>query len=203
MIHLYKKGKGNQGITFILFHGTGGDEHDLIPYASAIDPTANILSIRGNVTERGMNRYFRRIAEGVFDQEDLAFRTKEMVAFLNMASKDYQFELPKAVLIGYSNGANIIASMALSTDLMFHTTILHHPMVPFRNRSLSLLNQKNVWILAGTNDPLVKTDETHELEQIFLKANANVVLAWFSNGHSLSRDEIEWVSEKYSTEILE
>lgn len=202
MIHLYQKGTGIHGITFILFHGTGGDEHDLIPIASKIDPTANILSIRGNVVERGMNRYFRRLAEGVFDQEDLASRTKEMVSFLNKVSKDYHFELAKAVLLGYSNGANIIASMALSTDLMFHTAILHHPMVPFRDRILTDLNQKNIWIVAGSNDPLVKKEETTELEQIFYKANARVTLSWFQNGHSLSRTEIEWVKQKYEKEIL-
>lgn len=202
MNHIYQNSMTKSEVTLILFHGTGGNEYDLLHYAKAIDPTANILSIRGNVEERGMNRYFKRLSEGVFDQVDLEYRTNELVMFLHQMSEKYGFSLSKSILIGYSNGANIIASMILSTNLLFDTAILHHPMVPFRDRITRNLHGNQIWVLAGTNDSMVPTSQTIELVELFSKQQATTRLAWFDYGHTLSNTEIMWVINQYQKEIL-
>src|SRR5699024_10548552 len=102
--------------TLILFHGTGGTENDLLPLTRMIDADANVLSVRGNVSENGMNRYFRRLAEGVFDEEDLVARTKEMHDFLNEAAEKHDLDRTQFTAIGYSNGANIAASLIFHYD---------------------------------------------------------------------------------------
>src|SRR5690625_1592958 len=114
MKHIFQKGNDPSKPTLLLLHGTGGTEQDLLPLSENIDPDANILSVRGNVSENGMPRFFRRLAEGVFDEEDLIFRTKELNEFLDEAAETYGFDRDQVVAVGYSNGANIAAS------LLFH-----------------------------------------------------------------------------------
>src|SRR5690554_5332965 len=114
MKHIFNKGRAPERPTLLLLHGTGGNEFDLQPLAERIDPEANVLSVRGNVLENGMPRFFRRLAEGVFDEEDLIFRTKELNDFLDEAAERYEFNRNEIIAIGYSNGANIAAS------LLFH-----------------------------------------------------------------------------------
>src|SRR5690606_31403766 len=113
--------------TLLLLHGTGGTERDLLPLAERIDPEASVLSVRGNILENGMPRFFRRLAEGVFDEEDLIFRTHELSDFLLQASKDYKFDRDRVVAVGYSNGANIAASMMFHIPDALMGAILHHP----------------------------------------------------------------------------
>src|SRR6476659_6247575 len=111
MKHIFNKGQDPTKPTLLLLHGTGGNELDLLPLAGRIDDEANVLSVRGNVLENGMPRFFRRLAEGIFDEEDLIFRTKELNEFLDEAAKEYKFDRNNIVAIGYSNGANIAASL--------------------------------------------------------------------------------------------
>ena len=125
--HIFKQGNPERPL-LLLLHGTGGTEHDLFFLGEAIDPEASLLGVRGNVTESGMNRYFRRLAEGVFDENDLDYRTKELIAFLEEASKEYGFDRNNIVAIGYSNGANIAGSMIYSFKDVVKGAILHHPM---------------------------------------------------------------------------
>src|SRR5690625_4293097 len=112
--HIFEKGHNRNKRTFLLLHGTGGTERDLLPLAHMIDPDANILSVRGKVLENGMPRFFRRLSEGVFDEEDLIYRTEELKQFLDDAAQTYNFDRQQVYAIGYSNGANIAAS------LLFH-----------------------------------------------------------------------------------
>jgi phospholipase/carboxylesterase len=111
MKHIFTEGKNQDAPTLLLLHGTGGNEHDLLGLAGMIAPESAILSVRGNVLENGMPRFFRRLAEGVFDEEDLMFRTKELIDFVNESAETYGFDRNRVVAIGYSNGANIAASM--------------------------------------------------------------------------------------------
>src|SRR5699024_11695027 len=113
-----------------LLHGTGGTEQDLLPLAEKVDPDANVLSVRGNVSENGMPRFFRRLAEGVFDEEDLIFRTKELNDFLDNAAEENNFDRNNIIAIGYSNGANIAASLLFHYQDALRGAMLHHPMVP-------------------------------------------------------------------------
>ena len=159
MKHLFQKGRISNLPTLILLHGTGGTERDLLPLAEMISPDSSVLSIRGNVLENGMPRYFRRLREGVFDEEDLIFRTKELFEFLNDAAAQYEIDRGNFVAVGYSNGANIAASLLFHYENALRGAILHHPMVPRRGISLPDLSNVPVFIGAGKNDPICSPEE--------------------------------------------
>lgn len=197
MKHIFQKGKDASKPTFLMLHGTGGTELDLIPLAGKIDEEASFLSVRGNVLENGMPRFFRRLAEGIFDEEDLIFRTKELYEFLEVAAKKYEFDRNNVIAIGYSNGANIAASLLFNYQDALKGAILHHPMVPLRGISLPDLSGTSVFIGAGTNDPICSPLESGELEKMLEQAQAKVHLHWEHNGHQLTIDEIEAAAQWY------
>ncbi|MFD2114551.1 alpha/beta hydrolase [Paenibacillus yanchengensis] len=190
MKHLYEQADAAQG-TFVLLHGTGGNETSLLAIARDLAPDRNMLGIRGEVEENGMPRYFRRLSEGVFDMEDLRFRTKQLADFIREAAEKYQFSLDTTYLVGYSNGANIAANMMLQESNFVQGAILLHPMVPSREKNDLSLKGKQVFISAGTLDPLVANEEVEELYHIMQQKQATVHLHWEENGHGVSRSEIE------------
>ncbi|WP_138420689.1 alpha/beta hydrolase [Aquibacillus sediminis] len=196
MKHIYNKGNGSSR-TLLLLHGTGGSEHDLLPLAEHIDQDANVLSVRGNVSENGMNRFFRRLAEGVFDEEDLVFRTKELNEFLDQAAADYGFDRDNVIAIGYSNGANIAGSLLFHYQNALKAAILHHPMVPRRGIELPDLSGKAVLITAGSNDPICSPKESTDLQTLLQQANADVEIHWENRGHQLTPSEVEVASQWY------
>lgn len=206
MMHIFHRGENPSSPILLLLHGTGGTERDLIPLAQRIDPGASYLSVRGNVLENGMPRFFRRLAEGVFDLEDLVFRTHELNDFLLNASEEYQFDRSRVIAIGYSNGANIAASLMFHIPDAFMGAILHHPMVPIRGVALPDLSGTPVFIGAGQNDPICSVQETEELSGLLSGAGADVLLHWEQQGHQLTGSEVNearaWYYEKF-TEKLE
>ncbi|MEK4210587.1 MULTISPECIES: alpha/beta hydrolase [Paenibacillus] len=191
MIHVFHKGKDITKPTLVLFHGTGGNEQDLLPLAEMLSPDSSVLGIRGNVLENGMPRFFRRLAEGVFDEADLVFRTHEIKKFLDEASEKYGFDANNLVAVGYSNGANIAGSLLFHYKDIFRAAVLLHPMVPLRNVELPSLEGVSIFIGAGMNDPLITSTETQELEGILQKAGAEVTTHWGNQGHRLSMAEAE------------
>ncbi|WP_430742275.1 alpha/beta hydrolase [Bacillus atrophaeus] len=197
MKHIFNKGKDSTKPTLLLLHGTGGNELDLLPLAGRIDDKASVLSVRGNVLENGMPRFFRRLAEGVFDEEDLIFRTKELNEFLDEAAEKYSFDRDNIIAIGYSNGANIAASLLFHYKNALKGAVLHHPMVPRKGINLRDLSGKFVFIAAGTNDPICSPMESTELQSLLEKANANVELHWENNGHQLTIEEVEAAAQWY------
>lgn len=199
MKHIFQKGNDSSKPTLLLLHGTGGTEHDLIPLAKKVDPGANILSVRGNVLENGMPRFFRRLAEGVFDEADLVDRTTELNDFLNEAADQYDFDRNAIIAIGYSNGANIAASLLFHYQNALQGAILHHPMVPRRQIELPDLTGKSVFISAGKNDPLCPPEESSDLHDLLENAHAAVELYWENNGHQLTRTEIDAASKWYQS----
>ncbi|MBM7675823.1 alpha/beta hydrolase [Gracilibacillus alcaliphilus] len=201
MKHIFKEGKNLQGPTLLLLHGTGGTESDLLPLAEIIDPAANVLSVRGNILENGMPRFFRRLAEGVFDEADLIYRTKELHEFLDEAAVEYQFDRNYVIAIGYSNGANIAASLLFHYQDAMSAAILHHPMVPRRGIELPDLASIKIFLAAGHNDPLCTEQETIDLEQILTDNGAEVDIHWEYNGHQLSRTEVEAARDWYRKKI--
>src|SRR5215216_7027129 len=189
-------------ITLLLLHGTGGNEQDLIPLGRELYPEAAILSPRGKVLEAGMPRFFRRLAEGFFDIEDLKFRTSELAYFIENASKFYSFDLEHMIAVGYSNGANIASSLLLIHPEILSAAIIFRPMVPFIPDTLQNLISKNILICAGEWDPIVPRQNTEKLLDIFKKAHANVSIYWQKSGHELGQEEIltakEWLSHHIS-----
>ncbi len=197
MKHVFQKGKDPNKSTLLLLHGTGGSELDLLPLAGRIDDEASILSVRGNVLENGMPRFFRRLAEGVFDEADLVFRTKELNEFLDEAAEKYEFDRDNIIAIGYSNGANIAGSLLFHYQHALKGAMLHHPMVPRKGVELPDLTGKSVFIAAGTNDPICSPLESRELQDMLEKANANVELHWEDRGHQLTVEEVEAAAKWY------
>jgi len=197
MKHIFQKGTNPLKPTLLLLHGTGGTETDLIPLAEKIDAESNVLSVRGNVLENGMPRFFRRLAEGIFDMEDLIFRTKELSDFLDEAAVKYEFDRQNILAIGYSNGANIAASLMFHYQEALAGAILHHPMVPRRGIDLPDLSSKHVFIAAGSNDPICPAQESEDLKNLLEQAGASVELHWENRGHQLTFDEVEAAGRWY------
>jgi phospholipase/carboxylesterase len=182
---------GNSPRTLLLLHGTGGNERDLIPLGRELDPNAALLSPRGKVLENGMPRFFRRLAEGVFDVGDLKYRTNELADFVTAAAQHYGFATDQLVAVGYSNGANIAASMLLLRPEIMHSAILFRAMVPLTPDALPDLSSVRVWIGAGDQDPIVPASETKGLAELLRRAGAHVTIRFANGGHGLTNDDLE------------
>ncbi len=209
-IHRFEPGDPARPVLLAL-HGTGGDENDLVPLARAIDPRAAVLSPRGKVLEQGMPRFFRRLAEGVFDQEDLRLRTGELADFLDAAAARYSFDRSRMVAVGYSNGANIAASLLLSRGNAFAAAILLRPMVPFEPgrrgaereggpAGPAALAGAKILVSASRQDAIVPPASTERLVELLASGGAEVTTRWYPTGHGLSpqeiRDAAAWYREK-------
>lgn len=197
MQHIFNQGTNPDKPVFLLLHGTGGNEHSLLQLAELIDSEASILSVRGNILENGMPRFFKRIAEGVFDEEDLIFRTNELNNFLDDSAKEYGLNRQNIIAIGYSNGANIAANLLFQFADTLKGAILHHPMVPRRGITLPSLEGTKVFIAAGINDPICPQQESVELKSLLEEANASVKLHWENHGHQLTMSEVQAAKEWY------
>ncbi|AHA30685.1 MULTISPECIES: alpha/beta hydrolase [Exiguobacterium] len=190
MIHLYQAPKTADAPIFLFLHGTGGTEQDLVGLVSLLDSEAGYLSVRGEVSENGMPRFFKRLAEGIFDEEDLALRTARLIQFLRDQAAERSFDLDRLIPVGYSNGANIAANM-LFEEALFKQAILLHPMVPRRGVTLPDLSDVRVFIGAGSNDPICPAQETEELSALLKQAGASVDVTWSNYGHQLVMPTIE------------
>ncbi|WP_090115758.1 alpha/beta hydrolase [Cohnella sp. OV330] len=191
MIHIFEPGSSPNAPTLLLLHGTGGSERDLVGVGRMLNPESALLGVRGNVSERGMARFFRRIAEGVFDEADLIARTAELNAFVDESADKYGFDRHNVVAVGYSNGANIAASLLYHHQDALKGAVLFHPMVPRRGIELPDLSGVPVFIGAGRNDPLCTMAESEELAAALGAAGAAVETHWENGGHQLSRTEVE------------
>lgn len=185
--------------TLLLLHGTGGNENDLLELGQTLVPGAALLSPRGKVLENGMARFFRRLAEGVFDIADLKQRTDELAGFITTASAAYHFDPAHVIAVGYSNGANIAASILLLHPGVLSAAVLLRPMVPLVPESLPDLTGIPVFISAGRMDPIVTPRETDRLEKLLRQCGATVTTRWHSGGHALSHEDVHeakvWLQE--------
>ena len=181
---------GSSSRTLLLLHGTGGNERDLIALGRELDPNAALLSPRGKVLENGMPRFFKRLAEGIFDLEDLKYRTNELANFVAAAGKHYGFATDQLVAVGYSNGANIAASMLLLRPEIMHTAILFRAMVPLVPDGLPDLSSVRVWIGAGDQDPIIPASEAQRLVELLRRAGADVTIRFAKAGHGLTSDDV-------------
>lgn len=182
---------GNSTRTLLLLHGTGGNERDLLPLGRELDPNASLLSPRGKILENGNPRFFRRLAEGVFDLEDLKMRTNELADFVTAAIQHYRLERNQIVGVGYSNGANIAASMLLLRPEIMGVAILFRAMEPLIPDKLPDLSSARVWIGAGDQDPIIPPSEVQRLVELLRRAHAEVTVRFFRAGHGLTNDDVE------------
>ena len=190
-------------LTLLLLHGTGGSESDLIPLGRFISPGASLLSPRGNVLENGtITRFFRRFEEGVLDVEDLKIRTAELAEFIKRAAGAYGFSTNRLVAVGYSNGANIAASLLLLRPQTLAGAILFRPMVPLVPDPMPDLSDKRVLICSGVIDQVVRRSEPERLQKLLGRAGAQVDLHWVNASHSVTQEEVEaarsWLSSNFT-----
>ncbi|MEP6618182.1 MAG: alpha/beta hydrolase [bacterium] len=169
----------------LLLHGTGGDESDLLPLGRSLAPGSALLSVRGNVLEHGAPRFFRRLAEGIFDMQDLHRRTTELGDFLEAASAAYGFDASTLFAVGYSNGANVAASLLLARPAALAGGVLYRAMVPFEPESTPVLAGKRVLLSAGRLDQMIPAAGTERLASILRDAGAAVELEWQAASHGL------------------
>jgi predicted esterase len=186
--HIWEQGSED---TLLLLHGTGGDERDLITLGRVLSPGASLLSPRGNVLEGSMSRFFKRLAEGVFDLEDLALRTKELADFIRASSQAYDFDLGRLVAVGFSHGANIAASVMLTEPELLKRAVLLRAMVPFEPATQPRLDDTRVYIGAGRMDPIIPPANTERLAEIFRGGGADVTLDWQVAGHGLTKADVD------------
>ncbi len=184
--------------TLLLLHGTGGGENDLVPLGRMLLPGAGVLSPRGNVLENGMPRFFRRLAEGVFDEPDLRARTADLAAFVRSAAAVYGFDASNVVAVGFSNGANIAASLLFLSPGTLRGGVLFRAMVPLREPVLPALGGVRVLLSEGTRDPIVPRAEGEELADLLRKGGADVTLHWQEAAHGLVDGDLriarEWLA---------
>jgi predicted esterase len=192
---------GSSSRTLLLLHGTGGDENDLVPLGREMDPTASLLSPRGPVMENGNARFFRRLAEGVFDLEDLKRRTDDLAEFVRAAAEQYRFDSKQVVAFGYSNGANIAASMLLRRPGVLSAAILFRAMVPLVPDQLPNLSGTRIWIGGGKEDTLIPPRKTEALAAMLQQAGAEVTLRLFDAGHALTSIELP-IAQRWLRAIL-
>lgn len=183
--HVFIPGTDPLAPPLLLLHGTGGDENDLIPVGQSLSPGSALLSPRGDVSENGMPRFFRRFAEGVFDLVDVEKRTQALADFIAAATAHYEIDAAKLVAIGYSNGANIAASLLWLRPETISGAVLLRPMVVLEPKSLPKLNGKRILISSGQHDPIVPVDHPPRLANRFREAGADVTMNFHAGGHGL------------------
>ena len=189
-IHRYVPGGAETSRVLLLLHGTGGDESDLLPLGRELDATAALLSPRGKILENGMPRFFRRFAEGVFDEEDVARRANELTDFITAASGEYGFAAEGVTAVGYSNGANIAAAMVLLRPEVLARAILWRAMVPLSAPPAATLSGKRILICAGQHDPIVPAQNVRELAALLEESGADVTLEVQDASHGLVQEDV-------------
>jgi phospholipase/carboxylesterase len=199
-IHRLEPGNRVEAPPLLLLHGTGGDENDLLPMGRAIAPGCPLLSVRGKVLEHGMPRFFRRLAEGVFDEDDVRRRANELADFIVEARKKYQLAPP--IALGYSNGANIAAAMLLLQPDILAGAMLLRAMVPLRDAKKADLAGRPVLIVSGRSDPIIPSSNSAQLAAMLTKAGADVQHRVLPAGHQLSQTDLtvarEWLTASTS-----
>jgi predicted esterase len=177
--------------TLLLLHGTGGSEDDLLPLGAELLPEANLLSPRGKTLENGMPRFFRRLAEGVFDLEDLRLRTDELADFARSAAAAYDFDPNRVTAAGFSNGANIAAALLLLRPETLASAVLFRAMVPLEPDTPPDLSRRRVFLAEGSRDPIVPRENAERLAEMLRSAGADVTLRWRGAGHGLTQEDVD------------
>ena len=201
-VHRFVPSQTSDAPTLLLLHGTGGDENDLLPVGRMLDERAALLSPRGKILEHGMPRFFRRLAEGVFDHEDLMDRTHELAGFVDRAVDEYDIDQRRLFAVGFSNGANIAASLLLTYPRLLAGAILLRAMVPFEPDKTPDLSRIPVYLAAGRSDQMVPPENTERLAQVLREAGADVILDWQPVGHGIGPAEIQAARKWFADRVF-
>lgn len=198
-VHIFVPADEPGSPTLLLLHGTGGNEQDLLPLGRELWPGAALLGLRGKVLENGMPRFFRRFGEGVFDVEDLKARTNELAEFIDSATEHYAISKRHLIAVGYSNGANIAASLILLHPHYLRAAVLFRAQIPFTPDLTRNFTGLSVFIAAGIQDQIVPRDQTEQLAAILEAGGADISLFWHRGGHELGDDDVSaaktWLAE--------
>jgi phospholipase/carboxylesterase/glyoxalase family protein len=204
-VHIFEPAEKPNSPTLLLLHGTGGDERDLLGLGRELWPGAALLGVRGKVLENGMPRFFRRFAEGVFDVDDLKTRTNELAEFIDVASEHYGFSKRRLVAVGYSNGANIAASLIFLHPHYLAAAVLFRAQIPFTPEMLRNFSELSVFLAGGLRDPIVPREQTQQLAEILQSGGGEVSMFWHRGGHELGGDDIEavktWLEDKLTKKL--
>ena len=199
-IHRYEPATDAKRPPLLLLHGTGGDENDLLGLGRMISPGSALLSPRGKILENGMPRFFRRLAEGVFDEEDVRLRANELADFVAEARKAYGLAAPIAV--GFSNGANIAAAMLMLRPEALAGAALLRAMVPLSDAPQADLAGKRVLMISGAMDPIIPADNSNQLAGSLLASGAEVQHEMLPTGHNLSQMDLQllvrWFGDQFN-----
>ena len=189
MKHIFKQGEQGKPV-FLLLHGTGGDDRDLLPLAEMLDPSYNVLSVKGEISENGMARYFKRRAEGDYDLEDLEYRGQELYDFIKESSKEYEFNLEDVIPVGFSNGSNMAINLILRESTPFQKALLFAPLYPLdlQDNQKDLSNFK-VFLSMGKQDPIVTQEQSERVIEIFKERGAEVHETWV-NSHEITQEAV-------------
>jgi phospholipase/carboxylesterase len=201
-IHRWVPGTDPAAPVLLLLHGTGGSEDDLLELGATLRPGAALLAPRGKVLENGMSRFFRRLAEGVFDEEDLIRRTQELADFVETSRARYEFGSRPVVAVGYSNGANIAASLLLLSPKILAGAVLLRAMVPLTPERLPKLAGMPVYLAGGQSDRIIPPENTERLARMLEASGAAVTLHWSPSGHQLTSAEVKeagrWLAKAFA-----
>jgi phospholipase/carboxylesterase len=189
--HVFRPSPAPHAPTVLLLHGTGGDEHDLLPLGDLLAPGANVVSPRGNVLERGMPRFFRRLAEGVFDTEDVIRRAGELAEFVGAQTRERGLDATRVWAVGFSNGANIAAAVMLLHPGVLAGGVLLAPMIPLEPNPRPSLAGTAVFLGAGRADPIAPAAQPQGLADLLAACGAEVTLDWHPGGHQLAPSTVQ------------
>lgn len=187
-VHRVRPGAPGKPLLVVL-HGTGGDENQFFRFGSELMPEATILSPRGDVNEFGAARFFRRTGEGVYDMADLARATEKLAGFI--AAKKAEYQASEVIGLGYSNGANILASVMMAHGELVSKAVLMHPLIPFAPADNAALSGAKVLVTAGERDPICPKPLTEALGEYFTRQGSDVTMEWHTGGHDIRHNEIE------------
>lgn len=197
--HIFKDKHSDEII--VSFHGTGGDELDLIPLIETVTPNTSILSLRGNIVENGMNRFFKRFDNGSFDVENIKEQVNHYNTFIEDFKKNNDFSNKVMIGLGYSNGANFLLSMLFTYPQHFSTLFCLHPMVPYiPNQKIQLINQK-IFITYGEHDNYATKEQIEMLRQILYSHQAKTEYFKHPGGHEITREEVQKLKDWYTANI--
>jgi phospholipase/carboxylesterase len=187
-VHRLRAGAPGKPILFV-FHGTGGDENQFFDFGNRLLPDATVVSPRGDVSEHGAARFFKRTGEGVYDMADLARATDKMARYVKELAVEHSAS--QVLGLGFSNGANILANVLIEHGGLFDAAALMHPLIPFKPRDNAALQGTKVLITAGERDPISPVPLTQALADYFGRQKAEAKVEWHPGGHDIRPNEIE------------